>query len=183
MTRAIAPLASPRNRLIRALSRCSPFFDPVFSMTLGTQTASVTANKLNASFTRLGRGVTMNFLLCDTCNIEILSTRDILRCIIIVNEFISLRSPVTPMALQCNFARFTYFLRLSIISYCFLCCYVPGPTINHNLSVGHTYSVKTLNYHQTSFKSKRSLGLLFIKVKHRKSRVFPCSIATCGGRT
>ena len=35
---AIAPLDSLRNRLRQALSRCSEFFDPVFSMTPGTQT-------------------------------------------------------------------------------------------------------------------------------------------------
>lgn len=41
--------------------------------------------------------LTVNFLLRDTRNVEILPTRDTLRCIIIVDEFISLWSPVTPM--------------------------------------------------------------------------------------
>ena len=41
----------------------------------------------------------MNFLLYDTCNVEILPTRDMLRRIIVINEFISLRSPMTPMTL------------------------------------------------------------------------------------
>ena len=55
-------------------------------------------NALNTSFTRFGRGATMNFLLCDAYNVEILPPTDMLRCIIIINDFISLSLPVTPMA-------------------------------------------------------------------------------------
>ena len=38
---AIAPLVSLRNRLRQAVSRCSGFFDPVFSKTPGTRTVTV----------------------------------------------------------------------------------------------------------------------------------------------
>ena len=42
MANAIAPLVSLRNRLRQTLSRCSGFFDPVFSKTPATQTVNVT---------------------------------------------------------------------------------------------------------------------------------------------
>ena len=80
-------------------------------------------NTLNATLVSFACDATMNFLLCDTYMLKCYLQKDItntLRCIIIINEFISLKSPMSHVAFKYveDFAQFNYFLRLSIISYC-----------------------------------------------------------------
>ena len=59
----------------------------------------------------------MNFLLCDTYNVEILPTTDMLQCIIIIYL-----AEVTgePHGAVVQFCSIQLFFRLLIISYCFI---------------------------------------------------------------